>query len=95
MEDGAFSPSDYDCPQCGEEELLVRGPRGKGPMTREGPIADLIEDVGGLSPRDFFRQLIGLDEAESVDVRLECKKCDFDETVSADDPMVEDIVNNG
>lgn len=93
MEDGAFLPEDYECPDCGETELLVRGPRGRGPMTREGPVADLIEDVGGISPTDFLRRLAGLEEPESVDVRLQCKNCEYDENYPADSEFVHDIVS--
>lgn len=95
MADEAFVPENYECPECGEKELLVRGPEGRGPMTREGLVSDLVEDLGGLSPREFFKQLIGDDEADTLEVRLQCEQCSFDENYPADHELIQDIVNNG
>jgi hypothetical protein len=79
----------YTCPNCESKSLLIRGPRGAGPLTREGVVNDLFKD---LNTKEALRQIFGGAEPEYVNVRLQCESCAYDEEKSANDFEVDRII---
>jgi DNA-directed RNA polymerase subunit M/transcription elongation factor TFIIS len=79
----------YKCPNCKEENsLLIRGPRGNGPATREGLVKDIIKDTKDVSIKSFFDG----SEPEYVPVLLVCESCGYEEKKSSDSWEVDRII---
>lgn len=79
----------YRCPECSKENsLLIRGPRGLGPITREGPIKDIVEDTKDGSLKSLFDG----SEPEHVPVLLECENCEYEEQKPSDSFEVDRII---
>lgn len=79
----------YKCPNCGDQSLLIRGPRGRGPLTKDGVINELLE---GVDTKQALKRIFGGAEPEYVDVRLECESCSYDEEKSANSFIVDRII---
>lgn len=79
----------YKCPNCEKSNcLLIKGPRGNGPFSREGIIKDTVEDAKDFSVKSLFDG----SEKEYVNVLLECENCKYKKEKPSNDFLVDRII---
>lgn len=79
----------YKCPNCEENNcLLIKGPRGNGPLTKEGLIKDTVKDTKNFSIKSLFDG----SEPEYVNVLLVCENCKYEEEKSSKSWEVDRII---